>query len=764
MNVPLGLIRPGMAPLGQGHQPPLSYISNAFLLSLFLYPQEVGSFVDYQAGLTYASDSLGFGGFEDCAYRIDPSRMGFETTHFRNSIKYLRVFGAFLFAASVLCSYFVGRLFLPQELALATTLLHAAVPTAIWRSALVNNDNMVAALGALAFALGAYFIKEESRRPFPLLLFAGVLAALAFISKYTGVAAFGMVLLALLLKPKYSWWKKLILLIGVSAIFTAIVYPDLSENLAVDKDILSRNVLLRVAAPLHAPSSFLKIASDPDFIPTVVSRYWLNFHNTGHLDKRFPLWVVHLWWAVLLVCTLGLVLSTIRRNSPLLLRHLLYSILTICGSLAVIIFVGKTFPLPAGRYIHYSLPAASLLIVSGIYGLSIQFFSKKNSIRVTTASVFALWILGNGVTTGYAWFRYGDCKAETQHTVESGVASLSADITGDGRDELVYFHRIRNRVFIAEHSRAGFKIRPRWTRSVGLVADEVHHGDFDQDGKDDIVFWRSGSGDLYVAYGRSFLEHNKSISPFIDLSAEHDHLEFSKHQDDRLFILDSDACFYNSSMGTWHCYHLQKTPSGLAIQKQRVYQGAPSGEPLVLRTPAEFYLATAGLQSLEAQGASSGKTISISLESTKKSRLVAVDIDGNRYDELVSRVEGDTCFEWIHPFIDEAGAQVPLSDQNPLQGATVFKERYTVCLDRLVDFFWDYRNIYRIGRPGGDALASFDKRVGITEISFFQIVEPDFHRKLSLELSESIVFDAGFYSAQQRSALFGTWEKAGKRK
>lgn len=187
IKVEAGLIEPGLAPQGQGHQAPLYYLLHAGLLRLSLPESLVGPFWDYQAGLSYSSLGEYMGGNRACNVRYDLNESNHERRTIRRAIILLRGANAFFFMLSVLVTYLAARLVFSFHpiLALSAAALVAGTPTAVWRSSFVTNDNLVSLIGSLTFLIAVAYVKRGGM----VLLTAGALAAaVAFLVKYTGAA------------------------------------------------------------------------------------------------------------------------------------------------------------------------------------------------------------------------------------------------------------------------------------------------------------------------------------------------------------------------------------------------------------------------------------------------------------------------------------------------------------------------------------------------------------------------------------------------
>ena len=521
IDVQRGLLAPGYGPIGQGHQAPLSYWFGAKFLRLWLSPAEVGSFFDYQAGLVYSSASLGAGGSDLCMVREDPTRA--DDPHvkkFRFAIKALRSLNAFYLAVSVLCTFLLGRVCFPDRprIALLAAMLHASLPTAIWRSTYVSNDNAVAIFCSLTLLLSAIYLLRRSARDWLMLLLMSVAAVLTFLAKYNGIVALGIVLLAILLRSGDTALRKIARGGCVVGLFVLGVSYDLWTNYRVDGDIFSEQAIIRTVPFLYHPVPFFKLLFDQYFVPLLLERQWLEFQNVGYFDARFSIHSLFYGWHIFLILVaLGLIVSlgSYRRLSRENLQAVLFCFGSFVAMIVVMVYAGTKFPMPAGRYIHPVVGAFSLFAVFSLLSL-FSLFAKKY-LAVAEKSLLVVFgfnlVAAHMFTAAYFYDSFAQCRTETPLGMIAGADFAAGDLDGDGKDELFLYHRCRTRVFVAKEIDGKFQIVPEWTRQVGL-SDQFFVADMNGDKHADVILYRPSTGNWFFVSGNWFLKHHKKVSPY----------------------------------------------------------------------------------------------------------------------------------------------------------------------------------------------------------------------------------------------------------
>ncbi len=728
IDVDAGLYYPNRSPLGQAHQPPLSYFLWAQVLSLILERDEVGAFIDYQAGIRYSSDGIIFGGSSTCAYTHDQTQTASatEVAKFRSAMWLLRLSNGALFVLSLVSIYLMGVLLFPTRpwIVLALVLFQAGVPNVLWRSVFVNNDNVVATICSMVFALGVYLILRPKRGTMIVFLMS-LLSAAAFLAKYNGIAALGMTMLAIALRPSIRLRWKVGHVVLAAAIFIALVQRDLFYNYQVDGDLFSTAVVAHLAPYLYRPSSFFAILTDPQFVPQMVYRFWVEYHNPGKLDPRFPYPLTYTWPAMLIVSGIGLVLGGHRGGRSkfsLPIRVIVFSLLSIVGSILVIVYYGTTFPLPGGRYLHLALGPFSVVVVLGILVILEICLSRRQLADRALACLFMLhFLVGVSVTVWYLKGRYEGCLTFSSYTVAAGAEVTAADIDGDEIDELIFFHRIRNRTFFAKRIGSEYQIIGDWTRSIGLVADVVLGADLTGDNRAELIFFRPSSGTWFVVDGREIIRHNEQLSPYSDLAAKPVPLRVFGERGDVPFLADmnhdglSEPIVYRSTIGwlgsmnnaheeNFDTKQFELTKWGDALSQQT----QDNLELFIGKTNQSLFLGTLDRETSNVTlvaPAHYAKPTSIFLP-TQGKRILPFDVNGDGFDDLLSWNVGDSC------------AQIILLNEQSF-GTIIPKISGEFCFNSSLDGdrFQENEKAFIIrDRQNGPAIGLFDYRTGFVRI------------------------------------------------
>jgi hypothetical protein len=571
IDVRAGLSTPGKAPLGQGHQPPLSYLVGAQLLQAFYDTRALGKMPDYSAGITYSSAGRLFGGTSACSYGIDAEREDEETLSARAMLIFLRHWNTALLLLSVTLTYVAGRILFDPTVALAGSLIHASIPTAIYRSIFVSNDNLTATLCSLAFVLaGLVVLKRNINRLLPIAVALGLVCGAAFISKYNGVVTLAFAPLLLASIP-ITWrrWFGLNVLVLLS--FSLTVFWDLYLNIRIDGDIFSGTVVREVVPFLYRPSSLSAVLSDPNFLFTVYERFWVNFHilGAGIGEGSLPVWMLPSWYGLSLLCGAGVVLRLGKGASVedasvedasvegasvedawagriLVLLGVLLSML-----LLIVMFASK-YPLPAGRYLHTIVTPLSLLLAVGVSSLFSLVKERRQAEVLSLALVLILFSANSAFSFTFLREEFRECKKEQLPHVHGGVEARLGDVDGDGDNDLLLFHRIRNRLFIARKDKGRYELKPEWSRLAGLVADEFEVGDLNGDGLGDPVFRRVGAFLWSAVDARSIIGDGPTrVVPFQSRFTSNSQSAVADVNRDG----KADLILYFPDQGRWKIYH-----------------------------------------------------------------------------------------------------------------------------------------------------------------------------------------------------------------
>ena len=643
-----GLYQPGLAPLGQGHQPPLYYALGAGLLSPFLLTGELPTFTDYQAGIGFSYNGFLFGGNEYCSFGKQPNREDPTTKHFRHLLHGLRLSSVLLFVLTAWMAYLAAKILLPKApfVAISASALTAAVPTAIWRSTYFTNDNLVTLMCSLNFLLGLYFLQKVKGNYLRWGFVLGLLSGLCFLSKYNGILGLGLSLVAVLLKKDLSIYQriKLFLIVFLSAL--AIVLPDVLYNIRVDGDITSTQVVSRVVPFLHNPSSFWHVLQT-NFLMTASYRFWLTFHNIYALDQNFPLLAVWIWVYFAGCSLLGLLLQFKFREFEL--RPILYTLSALAGALIILVYFGTKFPLAGGRYLHTAIVPVCLLVSLGFYSV-LLFFLKSRSIAASACFVLMLvpFAFGHAVTFSYQNLKFNNCKNATEALIPAGVSPGTFDLDGDGSDEVALFHRIRNRLFLLSQKENSFRVLPEWTRLSGLVTDSVLGADLSGDNVSEVILWRPASKTWFIGNGNSFLGHDKTVSPNLDSSVNWQPIPFQTTSKAEPLAGDVDGdgraelVIGEPENGIFRILWLKESTEVAPSKTLNVSVSGTGTKAFLKREGRDNFLAT--------YDNSSGSLhlrlvdgFSTSVPLPKHKNIIAIDYQGDGNEELVLWSPGEAC-------------------------------------------------------------------------------------------------------------------------
>lgn len=653
-EVKRSLYEPGTAPVGQGHQPAFSYWLAARVLSVMLSPENVGAFLDYQAGIEFSSEgALTGGGQSPCNVRMSPIRSGQEVATYRRALTGLRLWNTFLFAVSIYFVYLAGRrLYAAEHPALAMALLHAALPTAVWRSSFITNDNLLATIGSVVFYIAVCYMRHTSHLS-TYALVGGCAAGLAFLTKYNGIACVGMILCAVILRQGTPQKTRALHLTSIIAVFAAMCAPDLYSNLRLDGDLFSKEAVIQEFPYLYKPLSLWAFLSNSTNLHSFVSRYWITMHNLGTLDIDFPLWKADIWYLLLAPACLGCAIQLVTRHRAFdnTTRFLLLAIISLVGTLAVVIYYNLAFPMPCGRYLHLTIGPAAFLITFGLIRLICLVASERVAGTAVAVLMSGVCVFGQHTTYHYQHNRYASCRTDTKWNVPGGVEPVTADLDADGNDEVVFYHRMQGKVFVAQDTTKGFAIDPTMTRTVGLPGDIVLSGDATGDGRDDLLLWRPSEATLYTVDATSVLTYDPSISPYRDravkLLTTQLPIYYRAAPQLQAVVADVDAdrladlLLYNSTRGRWSVVtNLVAWSPREPIRVRTIDTAIAMAVKLETKAHLVAYERESGRLSIATYGS---KTLGSSAVEVNR-HVRAADVDGDGTDELIMW-RPDACLE-----------------------------------------------------------------------------------------------------------------------
>lgn len=522
IDVVAGLTHPAAAPLGQGHQPPLLYWLGAGVYSLFLDRESFPANLEYAFGLSVHPNATFIGGSSLCLYT--PSATSAESgsipERLQKALYSFRFLNILFLLGGIVCSYLSVRLFVPHMplLALAAALVHAALPTAIWRSSMINNDNAVAFFCGLAFLLSARLVQgnQESYRWKQIVILSLVCAA-AFLSKYNGISALGFAGLATLLAPRLPLLQRMRIGGLLVAGFLVGIAWDLYQNWRIDGDLLSETAVRTLVADLYRPSSHWKILTDSAAFGEISARFWVEFHNIGFLDPKFNLALFPIWKAIWIGIALCVFVSVLlgRRGNVASLQAMVFALVSFLGVYFVWVHFATSYPMPGGRYIHPGVVPFSVLAViavATVFRLLVKSIFRLSAVAANAIAgssvvllAVAFLIFSWSITGSYLSDRFAECKTTPEGAVALGVELRTADIDGDGSDELLYYHRVRNRLFVAKANDAGeFNWQPSLTRLAVFQQKRFMTADLNGDGRQSPVFWEPKKAMLGWLDARAF--------------------------------------------------------------------------------------------------------------------------------------------------------------------------------------------------------------------------------------------------------------------
>jgi hypothetical protein len=713
-----GLVTPGLAPQGQGHQAPFSYLLSAALLHLVLSPADVAPFWDYQAGLKYSSAGWAMGGGPSpCNVRLNPVASA-DTLRIRRGISMLRTENALFFAGAVLLMFVAAGLFFPDQplLMLATCALYAGNPTALWRSTFVTNDNLLALLAIVPFISALLFLRSGEMR---CLLLSTLSAALCFLTKYSGIACLSCILSAILLRPGVSLRRRSAELACTGTLFSMAVAAEIFKNLRTEGEPLLFRTVAREFPWLYHPSSLRSLLFDSAYIRTMCSRFWLEFHNLGYFDPTFPVWRFTVWQYLSSAAVLGLGIFLFQPSARRRYGRAAALALASClGILAVIIDFALAFPLAGGRYLHPMQAEISLLVVLGISSLLSPLIRRPDRGAWAVLGICLLYaLLGFETTATFQTKKYASCRFATAADVDAGVNFGAADLDGDGIDEIFAFRHLPSRVFFLQKTGARYVLRADWTRDFGLPGDVMFSAKINIKNRASVMtVYRPTGRELFFARPEDFLAYHPALSAYPEsalaitslwLSRENLRPKSTPLAGDADALPGDEVLLFNPANKYWMVLKPVETPQGLTVRRTAdTFLGGRHGQPLVLSgpelvdrlatyRPQDGVLRISGLQ---AQSYKERFQIEPGL------RLLPADVDGDGYSELLSWRKGDSCLRVI---------ELPRR-----KGETLRQSKQRVCLQHSTQPFplQEYHEVFVLrngSRETADTLAAGDKRTGV---------------------------------------------------
>jgi hypothetical protein len=235
--------------------------------------------------------------------------------------------------------------------------------------------------------------------------------------------------------------------------------------------------------------------------------FWINFIDLGFKDPAAPYWAAYYWRAIgtgcLLVACLGLVLRLIKERTER--RALLLSLLGLLAGIIVFCFGTSPFPIANGRYLHPLLP---LVVIILFFGLS----SLIRNPKILLSFLGAHFLMVQLLVGHYFLSRYPECRSDTRLGAPPGVLLTADNLDEEDGDELLFYHRAKNRAYIAKWENPnGITFNPEWTRVIGLPGDQLVFADVDGKPGADIVLRRPFFKQMFYIPGKEISSFNPSI-------------------------------------------------------------------------------------------------------------------------------------------------------------------------------------------------------------------------------------------------------------
>lgn len=179
----------------EASQPPLYYL----LASVLVRPIDTADFAE--RGRLNPQAAPGAPRHDGNKNMVIPTPAPFPWQGTALAVHVVRGFSQLLGLLTVLCAYALGRLLWRSPATSALPLIAAAVvafnPQFLFITSAINNDNLMTALASLTLVVVISLAAARSLPSYGRIVALGVLAGLAALSKLTGVALIGFVLLAL---------------------------------------------------------------------------------------------------------------------------------------------------------------------------------------------------------------------------------------------------------------------------------------------------------------------------------------------------------------------------------------------------------------------------------------------------------------------------------------------------------------------------------------------------------------------------------------
>ena len=749
MNIEKSFSLPNQAPIGQGHQPPLYYKLSSWLLGFYLSPQEASSFIDYQTGIQATSSAYQFGGEHSCLYTWNETQSKQRPIKYQNAIYFLKVLNALLQGFSILFVYFLGRLIFSGNTLMPLSLAawQAGNPTALWKASFITNDNLVSCLGILALLLSFTFLKCKRSIYIQVMLIAAAsgTAVLAFLSKYSGISALGILFLAILLKPSVKLKIKIYYLLTVILFFSLLASFYLYSNFIRNGSLFLLPQIVRAYPYLYRPSSFASLLFDYQIYTSALNGLWISFDNfSSFVDTKLQ-WFSQLCFLILISGAFGATLVAYFSDTKEQLeirRIIALSIGVICCCLFVVLCFSTKFPLPGGRFMVVTLPAFGIIILFGLQRLlSILLCERKLADYVVFLLMIITCALGQALTFTHQRDRFSHCSVNAAYSVPSGLAIERADLDGDLLDEIIFYHRQAFTLYVAHKSEETYKIMPEWTRVAGLSGDILLSGDITGDAKDDVILYRPYPHFFTALDAKSILNHNQKVYPYPERSG----ISYFLPIDNRGQPLAGDI---NGDGITDLIVRHENEPywdSILSIpQEKTLAQNKRVSRFFIENLPVSFLVKYKEKSLLASYDPKQGQIVTRFYEdlSSKtfnfpvEQEIVAHDIDSDGIDEILSWEKDGSCFslwQFSHGFMEQ---------QEESNSFLQKQNEFCITLSDDSDYFTKNTLLLplKTSTEGNTCLAVFDLQTAVFDLLCFSS-----GNQTNIDISSVKTFNPGFF-------------------
>lgn len=669
-NIRESLRKPGYAPFGEGHQPFFSYWISSLILRAFVQPSEVAPLYDYQAGITFSSEGVLYGGvlknkIGTCSNGLVPiNSLSTSGANLQTGIFAIRAFNAVVFALSIFC-VFCGAYLLSNKdylISISSSILYAGIPSALSQSIFINNDNLTSLFGAL-FGVYAGWIIYSSKSTYAHAIGIGIITGFAFLSKYNAIQLLPVaVILPFLIKEKFSTqlFKSFIIFVT----FGLIVFGDLLNNYIIDGDIFSKNAVDLLVPHLvrSVPLSILEVATLPGFANTVIRSLYCSIEEGILLlipSIKTIIKPSNLWLALLLIAAIGICKEINLKSSQPIHNNihkkaLIVSIIATFISILFCFQVGTEYILAAGRFAHPSLWAICFLIVIGIKNLIPK---KYTLIIISLFSIFGSWFVLQNYYNAYATCL--DANSNNKRAfVPSGIDAYASDVDSDKNDELLIFRRAELKALAYDINVSSkditstntlninsitLTLMPNFTSIIGLPGDSILAGDINKDGLSDIALYRKSNELWNIA---NSIEFTKNRSEVAFNNVQYSSIP-SSYEDSRLIgDINGDGAYdlivYKSQTATWFIRLGNSDLKTLSKNNISMYKfGGSRRTPFLLKTKQhildQHLLGTYNSKNGETFiGNYKDKTKRLELSLGPNKNILVADLDNNGFDDLIS--------------------------------------------------------------------------------------------------------------------------------